>query len=184
MDTVFTVVDLNRKHAVFWQENNERIRHLVSLTHYQNFVSRTIVERKPQSRETLEVHAHHIFCEPSFEAQLFDEENRLKSASPSERLSAYALEPRRKARNGLSRSGIVARFASQPETCTLRTKVLWDPFFEHLGALRLNPARARDAYEYDGQRGRLRITFRQFEKLVSDLVPRRAARKNATATGN
>jgi len=84
-----------------------------------------------------------------------------------------AQQRRRQAANGMSRRDLVKEFAGSAENEKSRTKALWKPYYSYLNELGLNPAQRDGIYEYNGKNGRLTISYRQFEKLVSELAPRK-----------
>jgi hypothetical protein len=172
---VKTLADLNQLHKKIWEERNKQFRELIDLPEIQAFIKKRFVQAQPQQFKSA--------------AQALDRLRRKKCLYTqvlAYRYTRYqqrsrAQQPRRKAaRIGLSRRELVAAFASRPENRARRTKALWKPFFSYLQDQGLNVIRNAhpiDTYEYDGERDRLYIRYRQFEKIVSELAPRRRARR-------
>jgi hypothetical protein len=161
--------EINRENRRFWDAVCERQLRLYGKKYVRHFVRRRFADASPLALSDL-------YREVSFPAQVFDCERHF---SAQQRVKAA--EPRRKSAGlGSSRRKIIKHFSSLPEMLGRPTKSLWEPFFDQLLLLGLCPTRvehptelARWYYEYAGRRDRITITYRQFEKLVSELAPRR-----------
>lgn len=107
--------------------------------------------------------------EPSFYAHLLAEMQRFSAIQ-----QVRAKESRRKAlATGQSPRQLVQEFTSDPGQSSRRTKLLWEPFLLFLKSRDLNPTIGDDYYQFQGKAKPVRITFRRFEKLVSEVAPRR-----------
>jgi hypothetical protein len=111
---------------------------------------------------------------PTFEAQVF---GRAESLAKKNRQSSKQ-QRRKAAHNGLSVNDLIGQFATRRQFSGKKTKVLWRPFFVELQSQGFDVRKSKDgdAYEYAGKRKRIRLSYRQFEKMVSKLAPRRAGR--------
>jgi hypothetical protein len=176
-----TLADLNRINKQVWERRRRHSEYLLDRQYIRAFIRERFVEPPAGRPETATGALDRIKNEKSFYAQISEHEENRRNVGAFDRQRARARQPRRKALSiDLSRREIVAAFASQPENLGRKTKALWDPFFNYLQNLGLNPMETKHfrdldqySYEYDGKRGRLSITHRQFVKLISELAPRR-----------
>jgi hypothetical protein len=176
-----TLADLNRINEQIWERRRRHSEYLLARQYTRTFIRERFVEPQARRPETAAEALDRIRKEKSFYAQISEHEEHKRNTGAFDRQRAKARQPRRKAlRIDLSRREIVGAFASQPENLGRKTKALWGPFFNYLQNLGLHPTQSkhfldldRYCYQYDGKRGRLSITHRQFEKLVSELAPRR-----------
>jgi hypothetical protein len=173
-----TLADMNRVNQRIWAQRNKHMRTLLERKYIKDFVIERFVRPHPPRSEMPAEALERVRKEKSFYAQLCEHEHEKRDSGAFDNQRIRARQPRRKAAgSGLSMRELVKAFASKPENLTSRSKVLWEPFFSYLQNLGHNPTRAPlDSYEYAGKRKRLLLTYRQFEKLVSQLVPRRRAR--------
>ena len=171
-----SLAEINRENRRFWDDVCLRQKDLLRRKYIRQFVrsrfSHPAIAHYRPTEDAIAI----LREETSFPAQIF---LRQKDFSTEQRTKAH--QPRRKAAIiGLGRREIVKRFSSTPEASRLPTKFLWAPFFDYLCSVGLNPTMAahrtelaRYLYEYDGRKNRITISYRQFEKLVSELAPRR-----------
>jgi hypothetical protein len=170
---------LNQRQEAFWESQRSRMSVLLASRHFRNWARRQFGEHS-RTRHSKAV----FLAEPSFEAQLFREADNFAAASQCCRMKMFALEQRRKAKDGRGRRQIIASFASQENHLPLKTKELWRLFFGYLSKALLNPTQVEAGYRYDGQNGPITITFTNFQKRVSELSPRRAGKRLLIAANN
>ena len=180
--TLQTLAELNALNRAFWYKQNERFGHLLRRKYIQTFVTEGFVNSKPIHIAESAAEAYDRFRrEPSLEAQVFAEADEKKSTGAFDRQKTRAQQGRWKvAGSGISRRRLIGAFASRPENRRIKTKALWQPFFDELVQLGLRPINKLDpinldacTYTYDGKRGRVSISHRRFVKLVSETAPRK-----------
>lgn len=172
-----TPAELNAYHRHFYRKQRRRIMYLLDRIYIQRFIEQKLLAASAVEQP--------FQAQRSFKSQLINYAENPDVGGDLARKICYARQPRRKAAgSGLSRLQIIMRFAANSPNRARRTKALWAPFFDELVRLGVNPSRSTDGslYEYAGKRGRLTISYRQFEKLVSELAPRRPSRSRSPAT--
>ena len=176
--------ELNAYHRIYYASQQKRTDYLLRRQYIQRFIRETFVAQPMRGVDMSPLDLHQrLRFQPSFESQIIEYAKNPDTVGPLLQKLQYAREPRRKAAGaGLGRRQIVGHFASQSLNAAVKTKKLWNPYFDELARLGLNPTKSSDSdiYEYDGRRGRLIISYRQFEKLVSELAPRRRRKLNAS----
>jgi hypothetical protein len=177
------LVEQNAYHRAFYADQKKRTHYLLQRQYIKQFIQNKFVVGPMRGFDPSPVDAYQrLRFKPSFESQIIKHASEAEAAGLFEYKKLYARQPRRKAAgNGPSRRQLVGDFSSRATNAFAKTKWLWDPFFDKLVRLGLNPSKSADGgiYEYDGKRGRLTISYRQFEKLVSELAPRRKRKPNA-----
>jgi len=177
-----SVVELNRKNKESWATRTKHQEQLLVRKYIGRFIKqRFIKDQADYSSDTAEKSFNRLSLEVTFYAQISEHERCQRALGAFALQCTKAQQQRWKASgSGLSRRHIVRDFASTPENLCLRTKELWTPFLRYLRDKGLNPVENSDPsefhryrYQYDGKNARIDITYRQFEKLVSEVAPRR-----------
>lgn len=164
-----SLAEINANNRAFWQRACADQHALLQLRYIRRFIKGRFCDPAGPSYCISPSALHQ---EQSFFAHLLTEKARF-SADQQTR----AKEPRRKAlATGQSPRQLVAQFMSDPVWSPCRTKSLWKPFFVFLDSRGLGPTKGKDHYQFSGKAKPVRISFRRFEKLISELAPRRRAR--------
>lgn len=172
---ITTIAQLNKANADSWIRRLKRFDYLTERKYAQQFLKGTFVVSVANAETPAEAFER-VRQELPFETQLI---NFCESADSISDKRLFAREPRRKAKNGVSQRDIIADLGSKSENRALSAKQLWPLLFQYLQYLGLNPLadKSSDIYTYEGTRGkRISISFRQFQKTISDVCPRRRAR--------
>jgi hypothetical protein len=159
--------EINRANSRFWKQRQKRLDYLLERRYFQSEFGRVMASNgSPDCSELSEMLSgqirFYVFADHIAEAS---------GKFATQRQGAQ--QRRRQAANGMSRRDLVREFAGSAENRQRRTKALWKPYYSYLNELGLNPAQRDGVYEYNGKNGRLTISYRQFEKLVSELAPRK-----------
>jgi hypothetical protein len=159
--------EINQTNFRFWKQRQKRLDYLLERRYFQSEFGRLMASNgRPDCSDLSEMLSgqisFYVFADHIAEAS---------GKFAAQRQGAQ--QRRRPAANGMSRRDLVKEFAGSAENRQRRTKSLWKPYYGHLNELGLNPAQRDGVYEYNGKNGRLTISYRQFEKLVSELAPRK-----------
>ena len=175
-----TLADWNAANEFAWIAWGQRRSYLIERTYIRHIINAGGFATSGTCNSPAEAFEQ-LQREPSFEFQIFKEAEERASSGTFRNQKTAAAQPRWKAaRADLSRRQIVSNFALKPDNRRAKTKSLWDPFFQELTELGLSPSTidhpsdlGQYAYIFAGKRKNIAITYRQFEKLVSELAPRR-----------
>lgn len=162
-----TIADLNAANEEFWAKRSEKFSRLVGREYGKQFLKETFFARTRIEPRTFEEAFDCLRREEPLEELLIRYSDGLEK-------KLFALEPRRKDKNGLAQRDLVKRHGSRPGTRFLSTKELWRLFLPYLRDAGLNPQENESMYTYDGARAkRIKISFRRFKNTVSEVCPRK-----------
>lgn len=168
-----TIDQLNEENKKFWRKHSAEATYFMQRQYGRAFLRRTFVERTNIGHESPEERLARFRREEPLETQLI---RYCESTESFGDKRFFAAEQRRKSKSGLALREIIADFSSRPNYRVLSAKQLWPFFFSCLEDLQLKPGHeaSADIYVYRGARGKqIRLSFRQFQKIISDVSPRR-----------
>lgn len=166
-----SVADLEAFNAGLWAQWSMQAEAFGSTKQGQRFFKALILKAKASGRLSRADAFERLRNERSIECQLI--ELRESGGAISDK-KLFAHETRRKTKNGMAPWQIIKELGLRPENLRLSAKELWPLFFEELKRLSLNPTVSDVGYTYDGMREqRFTISDRRFQKIVSDVCPRK-----------
>jgi hypothetical protein len=175
---MITLVKLNELNRTFWQEHCKLASYYLEREYGQAWVRENYVDRRCEpTGQTIVERWENFRLEQPLTTGLI---SFCKSREAFTKERGFASQSRRKAQNGLGLREIVANFVSAPDNQKLGAKHLWKPYFDHLCDLGLKPTEdSLGNYIYESARGdQIKISLRQFQKIISEVSPRRKWRLN------